>query len=380
MKLAIIRRRHTQFGGAERAIETIAGELTRIGNDVTIVSQSWPGAPGPHLDVSPDGFTRAGKLAHFQRQVAAILAAHRFDLVQSHERLTSADIFRAGDGVHAAWLSHLAAESGPLRTWARRFGPMHRLIVATERRMARDTGMIFVANSAMVERDINHWLDIPADRIRVIENGVDRAHFHPPSTEERAAARRRFGLPDDVPVVAFVGSGFERKGAFKLVEALALPECRVFHALIAGRDKALGALQRRVNALGMAGRVQVLGGVANPLDVYHAADAFALPSLYDPMPNAALEALNCGLPLLVTGSTGIADAVREHNAGVVISRDPQALAAGLVSMFANRAAMAAEAAKLAPRFDLAAKTQQWLALYAELMRDPPMRKSRSAPQ
>lgn len=368
MKLAIVRRRHAAFGGAERFIENIAGKLAAAGHQLAIVSESWPGGVDniEHFKVPSGGLTRRGKLANFQREVATVVARGNFDLVQTHERLLTADIFRAGDGVHAAWLARLAAEQGPLKNMMRRFSGMHRLIVATERRMARETDMIFVANSALVARELADWLDLPPARIRTIENGVDTSAFHPPSLAEREAARRRFGLDGDAPVVAFVGSGFERKGAFKLIEALALPQCRNIRALIAGRDRRQDALHRRVDALGLTGRVQVLDGVDDPLVVYHAADLLALPSLYDPMPNAALEALACGLPLLVTADTGIADAVRDSGAGVIVTRSPDDIARGLVDVVAHRDAMAKAAVSLAPRYDLNAATAQWLDLYREL--------------
>jgi UDP-glucose:(heptosyl)LPS alpha-1,3-glucosyltransferase len=368
VKLAIVRRRHAQFGGAERFIETIADELVRAGHEVTIISESWPGASGAirHITVPQGGLTRAGKLAHFQREAAAIVRAGQFDLVQTHERLLTADIFRAGDGVHAAWLARLGREYGPLRAMIRRLDRMHRLVADTERRMARDTDTLFVANSALVAREIADWLGVPATRIRTIENGVDRARFRPPTAAERAAARAQFGLDPDSPVVAFVGSGFQRKGAFELVAALALLECRYIHALVAGRDRQLGALRRRVEVLGLSRRVQVLGGVEQPLAVYHAADMFALPSLYDPMPNAALEALACGLPLVVTADTGTADAVRDSGAGAVVTRAPEAIAQGLLEVLGRRAEAGQAAVALAPRFDLAEATARWLALYREL--------------
>lgn len=368
MKLAIVRRRHAAFGGAERFIENIASGLAAGGHRLTIVSESWPAGAGgiDHIAVPSRGLTRRAKLTNFQHKVAAIVAQQNFDLVQTHERLLTADIFRAGDGVHAAWLARLAAEQGPLRRLARRMNPMHRLIAATERQMARRTGMMFVANSALVARELADWLAIPAARIRTIENGVDRAAFHPPSAAQRAAARSRFGLEGDDPVVVFVGSGFERKGAFKLVEALALPQGRPFRALIAGRDRQQDLLRSRLTRLGLAGRVQVLGGVDDPLAAYHAADLFALPSLYDPMPNAALEALACGLPLLVTADTGIADAVRDSGAGALVTRSPDDIARGLAEIAGRRDAIAKAAASLAPRFDLNATTARWLDLYREL--------------
>jgi UDP-glucose:(heptosyl)LPS alpha-1,3-glucosyltransferase len=367
VKLAIVRRRHATFGGAERFIETIAGKLTAAGHRLAIVSESWPGGADniEYVRIPSGGLTRRGKLAHFQRQVAAVVAHGHFDLVQTHERLLTADIFRAGDGVHAAWLARLAAEHGALKDMVRRLSPMHRLIMTTERRMARETGMIFVANSALVARELSEWFGLPAGRIRTIENGVDTSAFRAPTAAECAAARRRFNLDGEVPVVAFVGSGFDRKGAFRLIEALALPQCRDIRALIAGRDRHQDALHRRVDALGLTGRVQVLGGVDAPLAVYHAADLFALPSLYDPMPNAALEALACGLPLLVTADTGIADAVRGDGAGVVVTRSPDDIARGLLAIVARRNEMSKAAMALAPRFDLDATAARWLDLYRE---------------
>jgi UDP-glucose:(heptosyl)LPS alpha-1,3-glucosyltransferase len=369
VKLAIVRRRYAPFGGAERFIENIAGELATAGHELSVVAESWPGSASPNVrraDIAAGGATRRGRLVHFQREVGALLARERFDLVQTHERLLTADLFRAGDGVHAAWLARLAAEQGSWRAVARQVDPMHRLIVATERKMARETSMVFVANSLLVAREVSEWLGVPASRVRTIENGVDCALFHRPSDAERAAARGRFNVEGDDPVVAFVGSGFDRKGAFRLVDALALPAMRHVRGLIAGRDRRQDALRGRIEMLGLTDRVQLLGGVDDPLAVYHAADLFALPSLYDPMPNAALEALACGLPLVVTADTGIADAVRERNAGVIVTRSPDDIARGLLAVMSKRAEMTDAAAALARRFDLAETTQRWLSLYREL--------------
>jgi UDP-glucose:(heptosyl)LPS alpha-1,3-glucosyltransferase len=369
VKLAVVRRRYAQFGGAERFIDTAMAEIAKAGIDLSIISESWPGTAGGAVDriaVSQRGLTRRGKLANFQRAVGEIVAEHKFDLVQTHERLLSADIFRAGDGVHAAWLARQQAEQGGWLPWLRRLDPMHRLLVETERRMARKSDMLFVANSAMIAREIADWLGVPTGRIRIIENGVDTGRFHPPSQVERAVARAQFTLAGDSPVVAFVGSGFDRKGAFQLIEALALPLCRDVHALIAGRDRQLKALQRCAAALGLADRVQILGGIADPLSVYHAADLFVLPSLYDPLPNAALEALACGLPLVVTVDTGVADAVKDGGAGVVTTRAPDDIAAGIVTVLGKRDDMAKGAEALKRRFDLSIATARWLALYREL--------------
>lgn len=369
MRLAIVRRRYARFGGAERFIETTASALAAQAVEANIVSEAWHGAANPQLKyitVPSRGLTRHSALQNFQRNVAIIVGRENFDLVQTHERLLTADIFRAGDGVHAAWVARQSAERGRWRAALMRFDAMHRLVMETERRMARETDMVFVANSGLVAREIADWLGVPANRIRVIENGVDLHIYRPPSASERAAARRQFGIDDDAPVIAFVGSGFERKGVFQLVEALALPSCRHMRALIAGRDRKLENLRRQVETLGLADRVQVLGGIEGSLTIYQAADLFALPSLYDPLPNAALEALACGLPIVTTADTGVAEHIEAAAAGVVVTRDPESIAAGMQAAATKRADMSANAAALSLRFELKAATARWLALYREL--------------
>jgi UDP-glucose:(heptosyl)LPS alpha-1,3-glucosyltransferase len=368
MRLAIIRRRFDPHGGAERFILTAASALISAGETVTVIAESWAGGDAPGLkrqQVPRGGFTRAGKNRHFQKAVAGILAAGGFDLVQSHERLIGADIFRAGDGVHAAWVDRLGRERGRLGALALQFDAMHRLVMDTERRMVADGRTLFVANSELVADELRAWLKVPEQRLRVIENGVDLDRFRPTNVEEKAAARRGFGLPEDAPVVAFVGSGFERKGAFKLVEALRAPSLAGAHLLIAGRDRRGKALAERVARLGLGDRVRLLGGLDDVRPVYAAADLFALPSLYDPMPNAALEALASGLPAVVTPDTGIAAHIAATGAGAVASRDAEALSAVLATVIADLPARAGKARTLATRFDLTAATDRWRDLYRE---------------
>lgn len=377
MRLAIVRKRFDPFGGAERFITTAAGALIARGVEVTVVTEAWDGGEVAGLGrlVLPRsrGFGRAAKLAGFQKAAETAVRSGRFDLVQSHERMLGADLFRAGDGVHAAWIERLGRERGRLGAGLLRLDPMHRLVMATERAMAADDRLLFVANSDLVAGEIRDLLGVPIRRVRVIENGVDLDRFRPADAEVRARARAELGQPADAPLIAFVGSGFERKGAFRLVEALALPALGEARAVIAGRDRRLEALRRRVRALGLEDRVSVLGGVGDVRTILAAADVLALPTLYDPMPNAALEAIACGVPVVTCEGAGIATALVESGAGVVTTRDPEDLATGLARALAAGETMAAKARGLRERFDLGAATRAWQDLYDELLRDRGLR-------
>ena len=369
MRLAIVRKRFNPFGGAEKFIVTAAGALMARGVDVTVVTEAWDGGEiaGLQRIVVPKrrGLFRHSRLAGFQAACGRALAAGKFDLVQTHERMVGADLFRAGDGVHAAWVERLGRERGWAASRLLALDPMHRLVMATERAMAA-SDMLFVANSELVAGEIRDRLGVPSRRVRVIENGVDLARFRPAGPEERAAARAALGLPDDGPVVAFVGSGFERKGAFHLVEALALSAARGLSAVIVGEDRRRKALEALVAQRGLGARVRVLGGVGDVRPVLAAADMLALPTLYDPLPNAALEAIACGLPVLTSEGAGVAAAIAASGAGVVTSRAPEDIAAGLGRMVSEQAAMSAAAVSLRARYDLDAATGGWRALYDEL--------------
>ena len=370
MRLAIVRRRLVPTGGAERFIENAIEALAEAGVETTLVSESAESAPagGGRLArvvrLPPTGGSRYRRYRAFQAAVAGAFAKGSFDVVQSHERILDAHLFRAGDGVHAAWIDRLGRE----RRWRRRLlgvDRFHRHLIETERRMARRTDMIFVANSPMVARELAGWLDLPAARIRTIENGVDLAAFRPPTPEERMEARARFGLSMDDQVVAFAGSGFERKGAFALVRAFGAGRLRGKKALIAGRDKRSGRLGALIRKLGLEDRVTMLGAVADVARLLHAGDVFVLPTLYDPMPNAALEAIACGLPVVTTPDAGIGDAVIEHGAGCLSGRGAEALSCAIEETFADLEARRRAAIGLRDRFDLSRATARWIDLYRE---------------
>lgn len=369
MKLAIIRRRYTPYGGAERFIERIAARLSEGGVATTILAEQWdaaekPAAPMEVLRAASRGWSRAARFRSFQDSVAEILRRHSFDLVQSHERLMGADIYRAGDGVHAAWMQRLLREAGKWRAaWLQR-DPYHRVVMETERRMASDKKLHFVANSMLVASELHGLLGIPEDRITVIPNGVDTARFAPPDDAARAEARRKFHLQEDAPVIAFVGSGFARKGAFHLVEAMRLlPD--VF-LLVCGQDKKRAALEALAAKLRLDNRVKILGAMNDVRPVLHASDIFALPSLYDPSPNAALEALGCGLPVITTDDTGLAREIAMAGAGAVCARDPEDIAQKIKNIITDRprlAVAAAQARTLALNFDQSRIVTQWLDFY-----------------
>lgn len=361
MKLAIVRQKYTPFGGAERFVERALAALRGKGVDVSIVAREWPGDMSG-VRVDPFYLGRTWRDAGFARGVQQLIAQGRFDLVQSHERIPGCDIYRAGDGVHATWLD---LRSKPLD----RLAPWHRYTLAAEAAMFRHHRLqAVICNSRMVRDDIARRFGVAGDKLHVIYNGVDLDVFHPRLREQRGQAlRQKVGAGDTAPVILFVGSGYERKGLPTLLRAFSRMQRRDARLWVVGRDKHELPMRKLAQTLGVDERVLFLGEQAEVKPFYGAADVFALPTQYDPFPNAALEALACGLPVVTTATCGAAELVSAANGLVIAAGDAAALATSLDALCGNAPAMRDAARRSVEHLSLDAMADQLQALYAQLI-------------
>lgn len=370
MKLALVRQTYTPFGGAERFVERALAALRAQGADVTVIARNWQGEGGPgFLRCNPFFLGRTWRDAGFARCVQGIIAEGRFDLVQSHERVPGCHIYRAGDGVHATWLELRDRERGGVARLATALSPWHHYTLAAEAALFRHADLrAVICNSRMVRDDIARRFPEAAGKSHVIYNGVDLAHFHPGLREEhRTRLRAELGIAEAAPVILFVGSGFERKGVPVLLRALAAMARRDAVLLVVGRDRKEKEMRQAADRLGLAGRVRFLGGQKDVRPYYGAADCFALPTLYDPMPNAAIEALACGLPVATSTTCGAAELIVPGKNGFVGAAPDAAALAGHLDSLAAMAADARDHARAAvAELGLEAMAGRLAALYRDL--------------
>jgi len=375
MRLAVIRQRYTPFGGAERFLESALSSLIARDIAITLYTREW-NAPSPN-GIEPrivDPFHIGGLWRDwsFARAVCKALAHDGAALVQSHERLSCCDLFRAGDGVHAAWLDERIRHLSPLRGFGIRINPHHRYRLAAERRMYASARLrAVICNSQMVKNDIRTRFDVPDERLHVIYNAVDTDTFTPSLRAHRERIRARHRIPVRAMIYLQVGSGFERKGVAASIDALAeLPPPA--HLIVVGKDKHLARYAARARRLGLSGRVTLAGPQADTRPYYGAADAFVLPTLYDPCPNAALEAMACGLPIVTSTRSGAAELALAHDAGLVCAPgDVGQLASHMHALQqpATRERMGANARNAMLPLTSAAMTSRLLALYSDLLAD-----------
>lgn len=172
----------------------------------------------------------------------------------------------------------------------------------------------------------------PRRPVQVVPNGADTRVFAPRPASE---ARARLGLPDDGPIVSYVGKLVPRKGVDTLVEAIGLLARRPTGApllVAAGIGEERPALERRAAELGVADRVRFVGKVDHDEVGWWmaAGDLFVLPSLSEGLPTVVCEAMNVGRPVVATAVDGTPEIVREGRTGLLVPpSDAPALADAL---------------------------------------------------
>jgi UDP-glucose:(heptosyl)LPS alpha-1,3-glucosyltransferase len=370
-RIALVRSRYDPAGGAERFVASAMAALASRGVSFTIVTRSWPNHDGSAIVLDPFHVGSLWRDRGFASAVCAELEQRRFDLVQSHERIACCDVYRAGDGVHAEWLAQRARVQSPLAALATRMSPHHRYLMAAERALFTSTRLrAVICNSAMVRREIAQRFATPPGKLNLIRNAVDAMAFHPGlRAAMRSPVRQQLAIPEHANVALHVGSGFERKGVAAFLAALARASGAPW-GIVVGRDKRAAHYAALARRLGLAERVRFVGSVSDVRPYYAAADSFVLATLYDPFPNAALEAMASGLPVVTTPTCGAGEMLAEGESGFV--RDALDIA-GLAEVLgrldpATAARMGANARDAVASLTPELMAREYLALYRRLLR------------
>jgi UDP-glucose:(heptosyl)LPS alpha-1,3-glucosyltransferase len=281
-------------GGAERQCAYMARGLLSRGHEVHVFARQIAKSP----DIVPHPVSPEGILANrsFSDQVRSLLEKEPFDIIYSYTRTDFQDILRLGGGTHREYLIRTdPAYSTLARLW-RKIRPKERRELALETRSFHPlASKKIVAVSERVKNEAIRHYGVPAEKIIVIHNGVDGNEFKP-SAEARSLIRNQLGLADADYVLLFVGSGFRRKGLESAIKAVdRVPTAKL---VVAGEGRAPAHP-----------RVLMLGRRTDVSHLYAAADAFIFPTLYDPFPNAVLEAMASGIPAIVSRVAGVSEVI-----------------------------------------------------------------------
>lgn len=223
----------------------------------------------------------------------------------------------------------------------------------------------FVAlTGTIVEELIN--AGVPAVHISELVNGVEH---------DRIAARSNYALHHP-PRLIYVGRLHEQKGVDVLLQAfgqlierdLAQGAC----LKIVGDGPLRNALVSLAEDLNISHRVEFFGETNCVLEQLYQADIFVLPSRAEGISNALLEAMACGLPVVVSEVPGNADVVQDEENGLVFTtEDPNSLAQAL-SLLLEQSDLRQQLGRMArqtveERYSLNFVADRYIAMYQELL-------------
>jgi UDP-glucose:(heptosyl)LPS alpha-1,3-glucosyltransferase len=388
LTIGFVRRGFSSSGGAEAYLKRLAAGVVECGHRVRLfTSKDWPAdewtfgpitrlkagsatafademerlEPRASRAAVPDGGTSFRSSKDMQKHVPPNRS--ECDVLMSLERIWRCDIYRAGDGVHRAWLERRSQIEGPWQKLTHILNRKHSATLALERSLFAGNGAgRVIANSRMVQDEIVRLYGFPQEKIDLVYNGVPLEPLRR-GGESRAKTRETLGLKSEEIAVLFAGSGWERKGLRFAIEAVEKSGKQV-RLLVAGRGD-----KREFKSA----RVQFLDVVQDMAALYGAADIFLLPTIYDPFSNACLEALAAGLPVVTTRANGFSEIIQTGVHGTLLDdpRNTDAIRDALLlwSDSARREEARLGIRALADRFDISANVAQTLQILTSYSTD-----------
>jgi len=165
-------------------------------------------------------------------------------------------------------------------------------------------------------------------QITSVPTGIDTDAFIP---GDKRAARQRLGLPLDAKIIGIVATLRSWKGHSYLLDAFAELPDKTTHMAIVGDGPQQHALKSQISRLGLDDRVTMPGNLGDVVPWLQAMDIFALPSYANEgVPQAILQAMSCGIPVVSTTIGSITEAVRDRETGIIVPpRDSAALGGAL---------------------------------------------------
>ena len=350
------------WGGQEIRVLTEARGVARAGHEVLLAAP-----PEARITAEAERFGVAVERLPIGRKgvkgvvaLRRLLARRAFDVVNAH---SSTD----------AWLAAIAGatlgQAPPLVRTRHISAPLPRN-AATRWLYTRATVRI-VTTGERLRAQVVAETGVDAARVVSIPTGIDLARFRP---GEPASARAALGLDAAGPLVGIVATLRSWKGHRYLLEAIAGMARKDVRLAIVGDGPQRSALEARAAELGIGERVRFAGNQDDVAPWLHAFDLFCLPSYANEgVPQALMQAMACGLPVVSTPVGSIDEIVSDGTTGVLVAPEDAAALKGAIERLlgdegARRALGERAAATARERFGEARMVERMLAVFGEVAR------------
>lgn len=227
--------------------------------------------------------------------------------------------------------------------------------------------------SDQLRKDMIDFGKVSPNKITTIENGIDLNRFNG-NRLDRKEIRKKLDLEISTPVIGIVGNLTEVKGHRYFLEAASViskhkPDARF---LIVGDGVLREQLENQAHRLGIAQKVSFLGRRSDVPEILSALDVFVLSSEFEGIPNALLEAMAMGKPVVATKVGGVPEIVEDGYTGITVSpKNSLTLAEAITRLLKDNMLsmqMGYKASKvIRERFNVSLMVDRYEALYDNLL-------------
>lgn len=328
----------TFLGGGQIAVLSLAKNLDRGRFDVSVCT----GKSGALVDeikknkmnYFPVTFRKA-KAGKTIRAISSILRDQRIDILHTHGGVA---------GLFGRWAAHKCKTPVIVHTlhgihYLHYRNPLLKFLgILLERSFSSFTdSLIFVSDG---DRDKGQRYRLaPSEKMVVIKNGIDFSDYQKIKVNNKVNRIKELNLESSRSIVGTVARLHRQKGLIYLIKAAKkivqiFPEVKI---LIIGEGPLREKLERRTNRLGLEKRVSFLGERKDIPELLSLLDVFILPSLWEGLPFALIEAAALEKPVVATEVDGIREVIRDRDTGFLVPpKNPESLAQAVISMLQNR--------------------------------------------
>ena len=365
-------------GGMEYVIHHLANALVKQGHDVTVIAArvSWAGI-GVEYDykLRRYGFPVRGLGTLGIQHIVALWAVWRCHRIKPFDILHCHSVSFAGTrAVRIKKLLGIPIVLTPHGEDIQRVPEIGYGLRLSEKWDAIITRNLNTADAVTaISMSVENELDC-VDRSKVIRiaNGV---HISSYGKKQSQFLREKIDVDDETLLVLSVGRNHIKKGYDFGIKAIAkLIEKHNFnkvHYVIVG--KGVSEHATLVSELSLEKYITLIEELApeQARECYQSADIFFSPSIIEGLSLVSIEAISCGLPLVVTDVPGNEDIVRDTGAGVIVhTKDPEDMADGLYSLLCNkelRETLSVSAIKKSSRYDWSTIAKEYAVVYKKVI-------------
>jgi glycosyltransferase involved in cell wall biosynthesis len=356
----------TRIGGVEVFVNELSNFLSNTGIDVTVIGRDYKDYV-TKIDCKRiigvrliDYLPKILRFAHYADYIYQIKVCRRmpnehFDIIHGgNDNCFFLSLFRKEAPLVVTFHGTLAGGYSQCHV---RLKPYQYLLSTYPEKNIAHKCDATVACSKSVKNELVNFYGVNPRKIKVIYHGVDINKFR---VQEREKARKKLGLPSKNKYGIWVGTNPRLKGLETAIKAVRrLHEVKLIVVGVTGESDEKVVYFGRVNDL------------AKRVLLYNSADFFIFPTFYEGFPLAPLEALACGLPIVISEECPTKEILEDGVQGFVVGeRKPECYAEKIETLLNNDACyreISYNCRKLAERYSWENQGKEYLKIYEKLV-------------